>query len=340
MNELKQPARAERVTIRTVAADAGVSVAAVSKVLRNAYGVSDALRQNVLASIERLGYRPSTAARGMRGQTYTIGILLVEMANPFLPQVIAGVHDVLGPSNYKALMGIGESDTRLEATLIESMIDNRMDGLILVAPRMRQGDLARFAAQVPISVIGHHEPMATTFDTVNSDDFAGAGVAVRALFARGLTDIAMVSLDDGRNPEGVVQQREDGYLAAMAALGLADSARILRLPYETHTHAARIAELLRDPARPRAMFCWSDLDAIGIVNAARMMGLDLPRDLALIGYDNSSVAALPLIGLSSIDQSGRLLGSRATEALLSRIAGRRDAMHVLIPPVLSPRMSH
>ncbi|WP_211217708.1 LacI family DNA-binding transcriptional regulator [Rubellimicrobium thermophilum] len=90
-------------TIRTVAADAGVSVAAVSKVMRNAYGVSEALRQKVEASIEKLGYRPSIAARGMRGQTYTFGVLLVDIENPFLPSIYHGIEDRAEAQGYKVM---------------------------------------------------------------------------------------------------------------------------------------------------------------------------------------------------------------------------------------------
>lgn len=340
MNEIKPAKPSERVTIRTVAADAGVSVAAVSKVMRNAYGVSDSLRAKVMASIDLLGYRPSIAARGMRGQTYTIGILLVEIANPFIPEIVDGITGVLEPSNYKALMGMGHSATAIETSLIESMIDNRMDGLILVAPRMVGETLARFARQIPMVAIGHHESTATDFDTVNADDHHGAAIAVEALRALGHSDIAMISLQHPyATPASVIQQRELGYLAAMRAVGLERQARILHLPSDHQAHLASIDAMLAMPNRPRAVFVWSDLDAILLINAAKMAGINVPDDLAIIGYDNSRVAALPLISLSSIDQAGRRLGAIATEALLSRIAGRSAPHHLLLEPRLVRRSS-
>lgn len=341
MDDIKQAARPGRTTIRTVAADAGVSVAAVSKVLRNAYGVSDSLRQNVMASIERLGYRPSVAARGMRGQTYTIGILLVEIANPYLPEIIDGVNDILGPSNYRAMFGIGNANMPLEASLIESMIDYHMDGLILVAPQMAGEILARFARQIPIVAIAHHEPSAAEFDTVNADDLIGARLATNALLERGYRDVAMVSLSGG-DVEGsnVARQREVGYSAAMAAAGLADCARIIRLPLPRLDNRDFIRQILSGPARPRALFCWSDIHALVLINQARETGLAVPQDLAIIGYDNTGVAALPLIGLSSIDQAGRRQGALAAETLLSRIGGRKDAGHFLLDPSLVARSSH
>ena len=114
----------------TVATDAGVSVAAVSKVLRNAYGVSPSLRERVQASIDKLGYRPNTAARGLRGRTFTVGVLVVELRNPFVPDIVDGANAALAQFGYKALIGVGRTRTALETALIELMIDHNMDGLI------------------------------------------------------------------------------------------------------------------------------------------------------------------------------------------------------------------
>ena len=341
MNELNPPKPAERVTIKTVAADAGVSVAAVSKVMRNAYGVSDSLRQKVTASIERLGYRPSVAARGMRGQTYTIGILLVEIANPFIPEIVDGITGVLEPSNYKAMFGIGHSATVLETSLIEAMIDNRMDGVILVAPRLVGETLARFARQIPLVAIGHHEASATEYDTVNVDDHRGVAIALQALHDNGHNDIAMLSYrDEDATPANVVTQRERAYVVAMQALGLSDRARILSLDRGEQGVLRAIEAFLVMPNRPRAVFVWSDLDAITLINVAKMAGIRVPEDLAIIGFDNSRVAALPLIGLTSVDQSGRRLGALATETLLDRIGGRSTPQHILLEPTLVRRTSH
>lgn len=328
-----------RVTIRTVAADAGVSVAAVSKVLRNAYGVSDALRHKVEVSIGKLGYRPSVAARGMRGQTYTIGVLLVELSNPFLPLVIEGINGVLEPSNYKALLGVGRSKASIESSLIESMIDNRMDGLILVAPRMSGATLEAFARQIPVVAVAHHET-SDLFDTINTDDRLGGRRATEALIAAGHRDIAMVSYTaDEEHKTNVSYQREIGYHQAMAEAGLADLARILQFAAPSVDRTADIGRFLAMADRPRAIFVWSDLDAIRILNAAKMAGVRVPQDLAIVGYDNSPIAALPLVGLSSMDQDPLRLGALATQTLLSRIGGRRAAEHIRIEPALIRRGS-
>ncbi len=329
---------AARVTIRNVAEDAGVSVAAVSKVMRNAYGVSDALRQKVLESIDRLGYRPSVAARGMRGQTYTLGVLLVEIANPFLPTIYEGIASTAEAAGYKLLMGVGAAKMPLETRLIEQMIDNHMDGLLLIAAQISGRTLERYAQQIPTVVVGHHEPTAASFDTINSNDIEGAKIAVRALLAKGHRDIGMISLGPIAGHEAdVAPQREIGFTQAMAAAGL--PARIFRFDNLDKARLGKLEAFLKSPDRPRALFVWSDLDGIPLLNMARVMGLRVPEDLALIGYDNSPVAALPLIDLASMDQEGRLMGRMATEALLSRIAGRKVAEHMLIEPHLVARGS-
>ncbi|MES2143461.1 MAG: LacI family DNA-binding transcriptional regulator [Pseudomonadota bacterium] len=332
---------AGRVTIRTVAEDAGVSVAAVSKVMRNAYGVSEALRLKVEASIARLGYRPSVAARGMRGQTFTLGVLLVGIDNPILPLIYGGIEGVAEAAGYKIMVGVGAARMQTEARLIEQMLDNRMDGLILVASRIAGDVLERYARQIPIVVVGHHEPSARHFDTVNNDDRQGARIAVGALIDAGHRDIAMLALPHPEDHQANVSpQRERGYREAMAAAGLSSFARIVHMPQPEVPRHAEMTALLSGPDRPRAVFCWSDLDAIPLINVAHELGLRVPADVAVVGYDNSQVAAMPVVGLTSVDQDARGLGEAAARALLSRIGGRSEVSHVILHPRLVCRTSH
>lgn len=327
-----------RVTIRTVAADAGVSVAAVSKVMRNAYGVSDALRMKVEASIEKLGYRPSVAARGMRGRTFTLGVLLVDIDNPFLPGIFRGIESVTGQAGYKILVGVGAAQARTEVTLIEQLIDNRMDGLILVASQIAGETLDHYARQIPTVVVGHHEPAAQSYDTINNDDQAGGRLVVRALVDRGYRDIAYLTQSDQEDHlADVAPQREIGYRQAMAAANLGDHVRVFRLPAHGLPRKDDMRLLLTAPDRPRAIFCWSDLDAIPLLSEANRLGVRVPEDLAIVGYDNSPMAALSMIDLASVDQDGPRLGKLAAEALFTRMNGRKVAEHIMIEPELITR---
>ena len=329
-----------RVTIRTVAADAGVSVAAVSKVMRSAYGVSDALRLKVEASIEKLSYRPSVAARGMRGRTFTLGVLLVGIDNPFLPGIYQGIEGVTEAAGYKIMVCVGAARARTEVQLIEQMIDNRMDGLILVASQIAGDTLEHYARQIPIVVVGHHEPGALGYDTINNDDQLGARLVVQAFVDRGYRNISFVTQSDQEDHlTDVAPQRELGYRNAMAAQGLAEHTRVIALPQYGAPRDAAIRDVLQSADRPRAIFCWSDLDAIPVMSEAHRQGIRVPEELAIIGYDNSPNAGLSMVDLASVDQNGPRLGKLAAEALFSRIGGRSTAEHILIDPRLIARGS-
>lgn len=335
----------KKVTIRTVAEDAGVSVAAVSKVMRNAYGVSDSLREKVEDSIAKLGYRPSTAARAMRGKTFTVGVLLIDMANPFLPPLLRHISDELESKKYKMMIAAGESSLQLETALIDQMIDFQLDGLILISPRMSGDKLANYAAQIPMVIIGHHEETAAAFDTVNSDDSQGAEFATEALVAKGHKDVWMLTLgESGRLPVDAPELddrpsalRERGYRKAMEQAGLAKQIQII--PSDLEFDNAVYDTIIDAPNRPSAVFAWSDLAAVPFLNRCKTRGLKVPEDIAVVGYDNNTLAALEMINLSSIDQNNESLAGRAVTTLLTRMGGRKKSEHHLIRPRLVERKS-
>lgn len=339
MHRVEQLKKGRKVTIRDIARDAGVSTSAVSKVLTDAYGVSDAMRMRVQGAIDKLGYRPSTVARGMRGSTYSVGLLLVEIENPFMAELVRGIRTVLDSAGYKMLMGVGEARAQIELSLIDSMMDLSLDGLILIAPGMAPEALTRLAGQIPVTVLGHHDPATTLFDTVNGDDVAGAGQAVAALVAGGHRDIHMLSIPARPDRTDVFCLREDGYLAAMDRAGLAAHARIRHLPGRHVEDDAVWQQILTAPDRPSAFFCWSDVHALQLLDHAIRLGLNVPRDLSIVGYDNSALARMPMIGLSSIDQQGPAQGEAAARTLLSRLKGRTGAEHHLLTPALMARRS-
>jgi DNA-binding LacI/PurR family transcriptional regulator len=336
---MTQNRRNGRVTIRTVAEDAGVSVAAVSKVLRDAYGVSDALRGRVQASMQKLGYRPHAAARGMRGQTYTLGVLLPDLRNPFFADIMAGVNAALERTQYQALLGAGNSVPQQEMALVHAMIDRQMDGLILIGPRFSREELDAIAERIPITVIARHIPEVTTFDTVNGDDELGARLAVKHLVEAGYRRITMFSLLLPDLQGVVPAPREAGYRAAMEQAGLGRSISIVQS--EQTAREAQLAErhLLEQRSRPEALFCWTDFVALEVLSVAREMGLAVPGDLAMVGYDNNMFCDLAQNSLTSIDQSGQVLGLQAARILIERIKGRTAAEHFIATPRLVARAS-
>lgn len=329
-----------RVTIRTVAEDAGVSTSAVSKVLRDAYGVSEALRAKVQASMAALGYRPHTAARGMRGQTYTLGLLLPDLHNPFFGDIFAGVNAALERTQYQTLLGVSESATSIEVALIEAMIDRQMDGLILIGPRILARDVMQVAARIPTVVIAHYATSDANFDTVNNDDQLGAKLVVQHLVGTGHKHIAFLSQDIA-DSEGtmVTTQREIGYREAMKEAGLGRYAQVAYAPQTSRETQSVARHMLQSRNRPDAIFCWTDFIGLEVLSVAKELGLSVPGDLAVVGYDNTGYCDLAQNALTSIDQSGQVLGLQAARLLVERIKGRDRAEHFVVTPRLVARAS-
>ena len=334
------PKKSDRVTIRTVAEDAGVSVAAVSKVLRDAYGVSDALRDKVQASMQKLGYRPHAAARGMRGQTYTLGFLIPDLHNPFFADIMAGVNTALERTQYQTLLGVSDSARTMERALVDNMIDRRMDGLIIIGPRMPREEVARITEQVPVVLIGYHSDEQRHFDTVNNDDQLGAALVVQHLVASGYKHIAYISqaLDD---PEQmmVTTHREIGFRRAMQQEGLSRYLQVVPAPQTSRELQTIARHLLQSRSRPEAIFCWTDFVALEVLSVAHDLGLSVPGDLAVVGYDNTGYCDLAQNSLTSIDQSGQVLGLQAARLLIERIKGREQSEHFVVTPRLVARNS-
>ena len=326
-----------RVTIREVAEDAGVSVAAVSKVLRDAYGVSDALRAKVRASMDKLGYRPLASARGMRGQTYTLGLVLPDLRNPFFADIMTGVNNALERTQYQVMMGISASTAKLETGVVDSMIDRQMDGIILIGSTETRESLNTIAAKKPLVAIGHHDPSAEAFDTVNNNDQQGALLVVRHLVAAGYRDIAMLSLQG--EPSSILSEREMGYRRGMIEAGLGSAINIAHSPQIMRDVQFATRRLLQGPKRPDAIFCWTDFIALEVTSVATELGLRVPQDVGIVGYDNTMYCDFAQNSLTSIDQSGELLGLQATRLVIERINGRTEVEHFVVPPRLVARRS-
>src|SRR5215471_11761110 len=153
---MEQAAPPRRITIVDVARHAQVSTTAVSKVLNNAYGASPAMREKVRRAIDELGYRPHAAARGMRGQTYTIGVMLPNIRNPFFADILDGITERLQSTDYQVLLGPGCNGEEAEARVTDAMIDRRMHGVVLIAPISSRARLEHIASHVPTVIVGRH----------------------------------------------------------------------------------------------------------------------------------------------------------------------------------------
>jgi DNA-binding LacI/PurR family transcriptional regulator len=325
-------ARHRPVTMEDVAREAGVSRALVSLVMRESPKVSDKRRARVLETAQRLGYRPNVMARRLASRrTRTIGVLLNDLGNPFFPEITDGIFEAAEELGYQLLIGTGRRQAAGERRAIDAFLEHRVDGIVLVSPRLPVAEILAIGATTHAVVVG--QPLrAGHVDSVTNDDVAGAKLAVRHLAELGHTRIAHV---DGGRGAGASARRA-GYLREMAERGL--EPRVIPGEF-TEDAGVRAAELLLASGElPTAVFAANDLVAAGALDRFEDAGLRIPKDISIVGYDNTFLAALHHMSLTTIHQPRPEIGRLALTTLIKRIDGARHAgVHLKLEPTLVMR---
>lgn len=320
-------------TILDVAQAAGVSKSVVSRVLRGDAAVSETSRDAVLTATRSLGYRPNAVARSLvQRRTFTVGVLVSDLHNLFFAEVLDGINSVAGEEGYRMLIVTGERDPQHEQRALDSLLELRADGIILAGARLDPAAIKKVASLVPVAAIGI--PVSDSrMDVIADDDVFGARLAVEHLASLGHRRIAHV---DGGSGAGAAERRQ-GYAAAMRALGLSDFIQVASGEFTEDGGYTGASQLLREDGRPTAIFVANDLAALGAFNAIEEAGLRVPEDVSLMGYDNTALASLRHISLTTINQPRREIGETAMKALLRRI-GRPDVRPqrvILLPTVVT-----
>jgi LacI family transcriptional regulator len=325
----------KRATISDVARHAGVSKAAVSKVLNDGYGVSDSMRERVESSMVALGYRPSALARGMRGSSFTLGVFVVDLQNTFMAVLIDGIRAAAEKHGYQVFIGKAERGLAQQAAMIEAMTDRKMDGLLLIAPFGTTEDLETTARNTPTVVVGRHGP-GLAYDTVASDDLAGSALVVDYLAGLGHRRIAHLKHvgREKNQPDMPQEVRAEGYVQAMIRNGLEQDIDVVETRW-SHEGGRQAVDIFRARrTMPTALHAGTDMAAFGVLSGLQEAGIKVPEDLSIVGYDNVFAGSLPSVGLTTVDQAGFEMGSLAAELLVERIQGRHEAVNKLVQPRL------
>lgn len=321
-------------TIMDVAARAGVSKSSVSRVLRGSPLVSGEARAAVLRAIEELGYRPNAAARTLvRRQSHSIGVLVSELHNPFFPMVLDGIDVVAEEHGYTSLVVRGKRRSQTEEHALGRLLELQVDGIVAVTERLSRAVLIEAARLTPIVTLTQ-TPRIPRVDTVVSDNREGAKLAVDHLVALGHTRIAMIA--DDREHAGA--ERIEGYRAAMNRHRLAREVRVVNAPLTERGGYDATRELLSDADTVTAIFAGNDVCAFGVLDAVVELGMRVPLDVSVVGYDNTPVAAFRTISLTTVEQFATEIGAEAMRSVLARVKRRdRPGRHVLVPPRLIER---
>lgn len=320
-------------TMEDVARAADVSRALVSLVMRESPNVSMERRQRVLEAAARLGYRPNRMARSLASRrTHTLGVLLDDLLNPFFAEVAASIEEAASSVGYQVVLSTGGRRAARERLAIESLLEYRVDGIIVVSPRLASADIVRSAGHVPVVMVGRRI-RSTLLDFVMGDDALGGRLAVQHLLDLGHERIFHV--DGGAGAGGPVRRR--AYLDTMREAGHGAKAAVVAGEFTEEAGVAAAQQLLERSNLPTAVFAANDMIAAGMLHCFEESGVEVPEDVSIVGYDNTLLAGLHRISLTTIDQAQVEMGRTAVKLLLERIDGRRDQRVHLTEPTLVVR---
>jgi DNA-binding LacI/PurR family transcriptional regulator len=319
------------VTINDVASQAGVSKSTVSCYLNGRFeSMSPETRERIAAVIADLDFRPNALARSLKQKrTHTIAVIVANILNPFSTAVIRGAEDYCKKSGMNLILCNADEDAAKEKEYIEMLLAKQVDGLIINTTGCNNQFIKEVNAATPIVLIDRKVPEIQC-DTVTVDGIHGSLQAANHLFALGHRRIAMFTL-----PYRNVSPREErvrGFKQALELHGLAGEPFLLiETEAEEDAVARRIEELLRRPARPTAIFGANNLITMAVIKALKKLGLAMPDDVAVIGFDDWEWAPLIDPPVTVVAQPAYQMGEKAASILIKRIkAGKPPKKPALV----------
>lgn len=322
-------------TLRDVAADAGVHPATASRALNPGTRalVNEETARRVLDSAARLGYRPNPIARGLKtNRSYTIGVVVPDLRNPLFPPIARGVEERLEPSGYTSLLANTDNDHEREKLSFEALRARQVDGLITGSAR-RHHPLLRELCDSGLPVVQVNRRMDDEdIPSVVADDIAGVRLAIDHLAELGHVRIAHVA---GSLETSTGQQRFDGFLRAMQACGIeADEALMPTALNYSEAEGHRLTKALIESGRQfTAILAGNDLMALGCIDAINEAGLRCPDDVSVVGFNDMDWSARFAPPLTTVRVPHYELGVQAADLLLERLATDEPgpAKHLVLP---------
>lgn len=307
-------------TMKDVARLAGVSTSTVSHVINNDRYVSDPVREKVESAVKQLNYAPSALARSLKlNQTRTIGMLITASTNPFYSELVRGVERSCFERGYSLVLCNTEGDEQRMNRNLETLLQKRVDGLLLLCTETHQPSpaiIARYPA-IPI-VMMDWEPFSGPSDLIQDNSLLGGDMATQYLIDKGYQRIACITGPLDKTPSRL---RLEGYRAAMSRAGLTIPVGYeITGDFEFSGGYQAMQSLLALPERPDAVFAGNDAMAVGAYQALYQAGVSVPQDMAVIGYDDIELAQYMTPPLTTIHQPKDELGELAIDVLIHRMA--------------------
>lgn len=324
----------ERATIVDVARTAGVSVSTVSKVINDRDGVAAETYERVMSVVAELGYESSLVASSLRRRSTNVVGVLVPQFEPFSTELLKGISTATEGTGYELLAYSGDlshNEIGWERRSLSRLAGTLIDGAVIVAPTA-----AIPSASIPVVAIDPHTGR-TGPSTVEVDNIGGARAATEHLIGLGHTRIAHIR---GRTDLVSAEQREQGYREALQAAGLPYDPELVRVGgYRAVETTEAAHELLSLPNRPSAIFAANDLSAIRVLEVAAEMGIRVPEELSVVGFDNVPEAANCSPALTTVSQPMHQIGAEAIRILMELLNGESKEEHLRLPASMVIRAS-
>jgi LacI family transcriptional regulator len=327
-----------RVTIVDVARAANVSTQTVSRAINNKDEIRPETRQHVLAVAEQLGYQPNSLARGLAtDRTATLGIVVPDIANPFFVEVIRGAEDLALEQDYNIFLCNTVENHAREAAVLRLLEQKRVDGVVLCSSALTDEELAPLVARQRAVALVNRPLLPGAVGAASSDAEQGMRLAVEHLLRCGRRRIGFLgSLENtyGR------RARRLGYVSTLEAYGIPLDPALIGscLPYLEEGQATAYCLLQQHPDLD-ALVCHNDLVAVGALQACHKLGIRVPDDVALVGFDDIPLAALVSPSLTSLRVPSGQLGRSAVQMIFDALAGAQTPTEVVFTPELMVRQS-
>ncbi len=325
-------------TISQVAREAGYSPATVSRYLNNRIELPASTALRIDAAVARLGYRPNLLARRLStGRTESIGLVAPEISNPFFAKLAATIEDEADLHGYSVLMSSTRGAREREITYLRKLEDRHVDGLIMMTSKPDDGTLAKNIDSHSNVVLVDEDVPGVAVPKVFVENERGAYHATRHLIGAGHTRVA--HLGGPRNLMSV-RERLGGYLRALRENRIEPAMpHVLLGSYSREFGAATIDQILSETNRPTAVFCGNDIIAIGVMQKIRELGLNVPEDISVVGFDDMPFADMLAPALTTVRQPIETLGRKAFRALYALINKQGTVAEERLPVSLVERQS-
>ena len=327
-----------RITMSDVAREGGVSLMTVSRVVNNKGGIRTETRQRVEEVVDRLGYRPSNLARGLATQkTGTVGLVVPDNANPYFSEVARGVEHLAYTSGYTVFLCNTEENITREFDVLRLLDEHHVDGIILCSSRLEDADLYEAIARQPATVLVNRLLQNSHAANIMIDAQLGGQLIATHLIENGHKKIGIIA---GPRTSLSGRDRLSSYLQTIRNSGIVQpEERIIFCSPTTQGGTTAAKQLLQKCPDLTALICFNDLVAVGALQACKQLGLTVPDDVAVTGFDDIPMSAFVTPALTTCHVHRHDLGRGAMQLLLNMMAGELDEANIVLKPQLVVRDS-